>query len=75
MQLTVLLLPAWLTLVRSVFAAVLFVYNRLTSDRELMVMAAASLGPAKLARPALLVGVLTVVAGYCATMAAWLPHG
>ena len=45
LQLTVLLLPAWLTLVLpiSCFAAVLFVYNRLTSDRELMVMAAAGL--------------------------------
>ena len=65
LQLTVLLLPAWLTLVLPIacFAAVLFVYNRLTSDRELMVMAAAGLGPAKLARPALLVGLLTVVAG------------
>ncbi|MEC8794363.1 MAG: LptF/LptG family permease [Pseudomonadota bacterium] len=70
LQLTVLLLPAWLTLVLPIacFAAVLFVYNRLTSDRELMVMAAAGLGPAKLARPALLVGVLTVVAGYCMTI-------
>ena len=70
LQLTVLLLPAWLTLVLPIacFAAVLFVYNRLTSDRELMVMAAAGVGPAKLARPALLVGLLTVGAGYLMTV-------
>ena len=70
LQLTVLLLPAWLTLVLpiSCFAAVLFVYNRLTSDRELMVMAAAGVGPAKLARPARLGGGVTVVAGYCMTI-------
>ena len=41
-----------------VFAAVLFVYNRMLSDRELVVMKAAGISPWQNARPAVIVGFL-----------------
>ena len=53
LYLTVLLMPAWLAgvLPIAVFAAVLFVYNRLINDRELIIISAVGVSPARLARP------------------------
>lgn len=45
----------------AVFVAVLFVYNRLTVDRELVVMQSVGISPWKNARPAIYFGVLLAV--------------
>src|SRR5437763_4353085 len=54
LYLAVLILPRFLDIVLPVgaFIAVLFVFNRLTSESELVVMRPAGLGPLVLARPA-----------------------
>lgn len=72
LHLTALLLPTWLSIVLpiAVFAAVLFVYGRMTGDREIVVLEAAGLGPLRLARPALLAGV--AVSLLCYAMTLWL---
>ena len=56
LYLAVLILPRFLDIVLPVgaFIAVLFVFNRLTSESELVVMRSAGLGPLALARPVLL---------------------
>lgn len=57
-EMTSLLMPRIFTILApiSLFAAVLFVYNRMLSDRELSVMKAAGISPWENAKPALLVG-------------------
>jgi lipopolysaccharide export system permease protein len=64
--LTLLLLPSflWLLLPIALFAAVLFTYQRLISDSELIVIRAAGLSPLQIARPALAVAGLATMAGY-----------
>jgi lipopolysaccharide export system permease protein len=54
----VLILPRFLDIVLPVgaFIAVLFVFNRLTAESELVVMRAAGLGPLVLARPVFMLG-------------------
>lgn len=62
MSMTMLLMPSFLVVVLPIalFAVILFTYNRLNGDRELVVMRAIGLGPFGLARPALLLaGALT----------------
>src|SRR5881227_3513579 len=56
LYLAVLILPRFLDIVLPVgaFIAVLFVFNRLTSESELVVMRSAGLGPLALARPVFL---------------------
>ena len=53
LYLALLILPRFLDIVLPIgaFIAVLFVFNRLTSESELVVMRAAGLGPIELARP------------------------
>jgi lipopolysaccharide export system permease protein len=70
--LTMLILPVVWTLILPIalFAAVLYTYYRLSSDRELVVMAAAGLAPRTLARPALVLAGLVTVAAYVLTL--WL---
>src|SRR5438477_11825932 len=53
LYLALLILPRFLDIVLPIgaFIAVLFVFNRLTSESELVVMRAAGLGPLALARP------------------------
>ena len=53
LYLALLILPRFLDIVVPIgaFIAVLFVFNRLTSESELVVMRAAGLGPLALARP------------------------
>lgn len=48
--------------------AVIFVYNKLAIDSELVVMRAAGISPARLARPALAVTGLAVIACYALTL-------
>lgn len=56
LYLALLILPRFLDIVLPIgaFIAVLFVFNRLTSESELVVMRAAGLGPLALARPVLM---------------------
>jgi lipopolysaccharide export system permease protein len=59
-ELTSLLMPRIFTILApiSLFAAVLFVYNRMLADQELVVMKSAGISPWQLAKPALFVGIL-----------------
>ncbi len=52
----------------AIFIATLFVYSRLNSDRELIVMRAAGVSPAALAKPALTIAFFAVLMGYCMTL-------
>ena len=59
-ELTSLLMPQLFVVLSpiAVFAAVLFVYNRLLADRELVIMQAAGISPLRNALPAVVVGVV-----------------
>ncbi|MBV8535787.1 MAG: LPS export ABC transporter permease LptF [Alphaproteobacteria bacterium] len=70
LYMTMLLLPSLLSILLPIgfFLAMLFVYNRLTTDSELIVMRAVGLGPQQLAKPALVLAVLVVLADYLLTL-------
>lgn len=70
LYMTMLLLPSFLAVLLPIgfFAAMLFVYNRLTTDSELIVMRAVGLGPQQLARPALILAVIVVLVDYLFTL-------
>ena len=63
---TLLLLPTFLTIIMPIalFAGTLFIYNRLLTDSELVVMRAGGCSQFKLARPALILTGLTTIACY-----------
>jgi lipopolysaccharide export system permease protein len=62
----ILTMPLFLSVVLPIalFSAVLFTYNKLLGDSELVVMRAAGCSPLQLARPALMVSVVTMLIGY-----------
>lgn len=64
--LTMLLLPNFLTIILpiAVFTIVVFTYSKLITDRELVVMRAAGLSQFALAKPALILALAVVTAGY-----------
>ena len=66
LQLTSLLIPSFVAVILPIttFVVVQFIYQGLAGDRELTVMRAAGLSPAALARPALVLAMLSVVACY-----------
>jgi lipopolysaccharide export system permease protein len=70
LYMTMLLLPSLLAVLLPIgfFTAMLFVYNRLTTDSELIVMRAVGLGPKQLARPALILAVVIVLLDYLLTL-------
>ena len=70
LHLAMLAFPTFLSLVLpfGLLAGVLFTYNRMTADSELVVMRAAGLGPLALARPALVLGVVVVVLCFALTI-------
>ena len=70
LELTLLLLPNFLTMVlpMALFLVVLFTYNKLSQDRELMVMRAVGVSQFRLARPAVIVGCLMCLIGYSVTL-------
>lgn len=72
LQLTGLLLPSFVAVILPItsFVVVQFVYQRLAGDRELTVMRAAGLSPLSLARPALFLAFLVMIAGYILNL--WL---
>ncbi len=66
LALTLLLMPGFLVVIVpiSLFAVVLFTYNKLNADRELVVMRAAGISHWALARPALILAGVATVAGF-----------
>lgn len=66
LQLTGLLIPSFIAVILPIttFVVVQFVYTRLSGDRELTVMRSAGMSPFALARPALAVALVAVVACY-----------
>ncbi|MCP5368115.1 MAG: LPS export ABC transporter permease LptF [Hyphomicrobiales bacterium] len=68
--LTMLMLPSFLPIILPIalFTVVLFTYNRMISDRELVIMRAAGQSQLALARPALAAAVVTVLACYFLNM-------
>jgi len=69
LQLTSMMIPSFVVVILPIttFVVVLFVYQKLASDRELVVMRAAGLSPASLSRPALTIAAIATVCG-------WLLH-
>ncbi|MBM85728.1 MAG: LPS export ABC transporter permease LptF [Rhodospirillaceae bacterium] len=68
--LTMLLLPTWLSIVLPIagFAGVVFIYNRMAGDREIVVLEATGLSPLRLARPAILVSLVLTLLCYLMTL-------
>lgn len=71
-HLALLSFPTFLSIVLpfGVLTAVLFTYNRLTQDSELVVMRAAGLGPMALARPVLILALIGTM--FCFLLSVWL---
>lgn len=70
LYLTMLLMPNFLTLITPIalFAVLLFTYNRLDADREMVVMRSAGLSQLALARPALIVAAGLTLFGFLLTI-------
>ena len=70
LHLTALLVPSLLLMILppALFCAVLFTYNKLTSDSELVVMQSMGLSCWQLARPALIVAFVTMLITYAIAM-------
>jgi lipopolysaccharide export system permease protein len=66
LELTSLMLPGFVVVILPIttFVVVLFVYVRMNTDRELVVMRAAGLSPLRLARPAITLAMISVAIGY-----------
>jgi lipopolysaccharide export system permease protein len=66
LRLTSLLIPSFVAVILPIttYVVVQFIYQRLSTDRELTVMRAAGLSPWALARPALALGLVSVVVVY-----------
>ncbi|KEO56855.1 LPS export ABC transporter permease LptF [Thalassospira permensis] len=75
LQLTSLLLPSFLAIILpiSLFFVVVFTYNKLIQDRELIVMRSAGLSQWALAKPTLILALLTAAFGYFLTLF-YLPY-
>ncbi|MBX9593279.1 MAG: LPS export ABC transporter permease LptF [Roseomonas sp.] len=71
-QLTGLMLPGFFAVILPIttFVVVLFVYVRMNSDRELVVMRAAGLSQLRLARPGVMLALMAVGVGYLLNL--WL---
>lgn len=70
LHLTLLLLPSFLSIVTplALFCAVLFTYNRLIMDSELVSLSATGLSPTQLATPALVLAGIVALLGYSMTL-------
>jgi lipopolysaccharide export system permease protein len=66
MRLTGLLIPSFIAVILPIttYVVVQFIYQRLAGDHEVIVMRAAGLSPIALARPALAVAAVAMIAGY-----------
>lgn len=69
-QLTLLVLPNFIAIITPLafFIVLLFVYQRLLADRELVVMKAVGMSPWDLAKPAFRMGIGLVILGYALTL-------
>jgi len=67
---TLLLLPTFLSLIGpiAIFVAIVFTYNRMLNDREIIVLSASGLSPIKIGRPALILSFLLMGFGYLNTL-------
>ena len=65
-RLTMMLIPGYLAIISPIalFAVALFTYNRLITDRELIILRAAGMSPLQLAKPVLTIGILFTVLGF-----------
>ena len=72
LELTLLLLPTFLLIIMPIalFLAVLFAYNKMVSDREMVIMRTTGMSPFQLARPALLMS--AVVSLLCMALSFYL---
>ena len=72
LELTVLLLPTFLLIIMPIalFLAVLFSYNKMVSDREMVIMRTTGMSPIQLARPALIMA--SVVSLLCMALSFYL---
>lgn len=63
---TILLLPMLISLIGPIalFAAAVFTYNKMINDSEIIVMRASGMSPGRIARPAILLGILLMLFGY-----------
>ncbi len=70
LKLTMLLLPGFLMVILPIatFAVTLFIYNKLTTDRELVVMRAAGMSQWQLATPAMILAAIVCVLSYTLTL-------
>ncbi len=70
LKLTSLLMPGFLVIIMpiSLFAVVLFTYNKLNADRELVVMRAVGLSHWALARPALILATASTIMGFALSL-------
>ena len=70
LALTLLMMPSFLVVIVpiSLFAVVLFTYNKLISDRELVVMRSAGLSHWALARPAVILALASTVLGFALSL-------
>ena len=70
LRLTGLLIPNFVSIILPIttFVVTLFVYQRMAGDRELTVMRGTGLSPGALARPALIVALLVMLAGWALTI-------
>ncbi|MBY0355006.1 MAG: LPS export ABC transporter permease LptF [Rickettsiales bacterium] len=69
-HITLLLVPSLLTIILpiSLFISVLFSYNKLIADSEMVVMKACGLSPWQLARPALAIGLMGMLISYAISL-------
>ncbi len=69
-HITLLLVPSLLTIILPValFISVIFSYNKLVADSELVVMEASGLSPWQLARPALTIGLIVTLISYALSL-------
>ncbi|MEC7489055.1 MAG: LPS export ABC transporter permease LptF [Pseudomonadota bacterium] len=67
---TLLLLPTFLSFIGPIalFVAVVFTYQRMLNDSEIIVLGAIGLSPSNIARPALILGVFLTALGYLNTL-------
>lgn len=74
-RLTLMLIPGYLAIISPIalFAVALFTYNRLITDRELIILRAAGMSPMQLARPVLTIGILFTLLGFYISLVL-VPH-
>ena len=70
LYLTALLIPSLLLLILPIalFVAVVFAYNKLAADSELVVLKAAGLSPLQLAKPAIIIGMIATMLCYAMSL-------